>query len=87
MGMRRLLVAVVLLPLLISLAGAAGLVRNPEFVDRAAGKDSWPADWAAAPAVTPLYAAVNDDGCTDKDCLHYGPGRPGPRPGHPEPRP
>ena len=71
MGMRRLLVAVVLLPLLISSADAAGLVKNPEFVDRAAGKDNWPADWAAAPAVAPLYAAVNDDGCTDKDCLHY----------------
>jgi len=71
MSHRRRLIVVALLPLLASLAGAAGLVKNPEFVDRAAGQDAWPAEWAAAPAVAPLYAAVNDDGCADKDSLHY----------------
>jgi len=67
----RLPIAVLLLPLLASCVLAAGAVKNPEFVDRATGNAAWPAEWTAAPAVMSLYAAVDDDGCADKDSLHY----------------
>lgn len=52
-------------------APAAGVVKNGEFVTRATGNDKWPADWTAAADTMPAYAAVNDDGCTDHDSLHY----------------
>lgn len=50
---------------------AAGVVKNGEFVVRAAGNDNWPADWSAAADTMPAYAAVNDDGCSDQHSLHY----------------
>jgi len=63
--------SIVALLALVSLTQAAGLVKNAEFVDRAAGNNVWPAEWTAAPDVMPLYQAVNDDGCADKDSLRY----------------
>jgi hypothetical protein len=67
----RLLWSLVALLALLTVAQAAGLVKNAEFVTRAAGNEDWPADWTAAPEAMPLYQAVNDDGCADKDSLHY----------------
>ena len=71
MSRSRLLLSIVALLALVTLAQAAGLVKNPEFVTRVAGNENWPAEWTAAPAVMPLYASVNDDGAADHDSLHY----------------
>lgn len=52
-------------------AQAAEIVKNGEFVTRAAGNERWPADWTASAETTPAFTAVNDDGCKDHDSLHY----------------
>lgn len=71
MRSREMFLAALLVLALAATAHAQGLVRNFEFVDRAAGNDVWPAQWTADQAVTPLYVNVNDDGCADMHSLHY----------------
>lgn len=67
----RALVGALLLTMLALSAQAAGLVKNAEFVDRAAADANAATNWTAAGEAAKAFLATNEDGYQDKDCLRY----------------